>query len=39
MVNIVNVDTNFDLGDASQPIKNNSYFGKIIELRSKKRVQ
>ncbi len=30
MVNIVNVDTNFDLGDASQPIKNNSYFGKII---------
>ncbi|ARV10320.1 arginase [Winogradskyella sp. PC-19] len=30
MVNIVNVDTNFDLGDSSQPIKNNSYFGKII---------
>ncbi len=30
MVNIVNVDTNFDLGDASLPIKNNSYLGKII---------
>jgi len=30
MVNIVNVDTNFDLGDTSQPIKNNSYVGKII---------
>ncbi len=30
MVNIVNVDCNFDLGDASQPIKNNSYLGKII---------
>ncbi len=30
MVNIVNVDSNFDLGDASQPIKNNSYLGKII---------
>ena len=30
MVNIVNVDSNFDLGDTSQPIKNNSYIGKII---------
>lgn len=30
MVNIVNVDTNFDLGDANLPIKNNSYFGKVI---------
>lgn len=30
MVNIVNVDSNFDLGDASEPTKNNSYFGKII---------
>ena len=30
MVNIVNVDTNFDLGDTSQPIKNNSFVGKII---------
>ena len=30
MVNIVNVDTNFDLGDAALPIKNNSYVGKII---------
>src|SRR5690606_27364580 len=30
MVNIVNVDSNFDLGDASESIKNNSYLGKII---------
>ncbi len=30
MVNIVNVDSNFDLGDSSLPIKNNSYLGKII---------
>lgn len=30
MVNIVNVDSNFDLGDSSVPIKNNSYLGKII---------
>ncbi len=30
MVNIVNVDTNFDLGDANLPIKNNSYLGKVI---------
>ncbi|WP_299364017.1 formimidoylglutamase [Winogradskyella sp.] len=30
MVNIVNVDTNFDLGDANLPIRNNSYVGKII---------
>lgn len=30
MVNIVNVDTNFDLGDSSLPVKNNSYVGKII---------
>lgn len=30
MVNIVNVDSNFDLGDANFPIKNNSYLGKII---------
>ena len=30
MVNIVNVDTNFDLGDANLPIKNNSYIGKVI---------
>ena len=30
MVNIVNIDTNFDLGDASLPIKNNSYVGKVI---------
>lgn len=30
MVNVVNVDSNFDLGDSSLPIKNNSYLGKII---------
>ena len=30
MVNIVNVDSKFDLGDSSRPIKNNSYLGKII---------
>ena len=30
MVNIVNVDCNFDLGDSAKPIKNNSYLGKII---------
>jgi len=30
MVNITNVDSNFDLGDSSKPIKNNSYVGKII---------
>ncbi|WP_228850686.1 formimidoylglutamase [Aegicerativicinus sediminis] len=30
MVNIVNVDCNFDLGDSEQPIKNNKYVGKII---------
>jgi formiminoglutamase len=30
MVNIVNVDCNFDLGDSNVPIKNDSYLGKII---------
>lgn len=30
MVNIVNVDTNFDLGDSNLPITNNSYLGKVI---------
>ena len=30
MVNIVNVDGKFDLGDSSKPIKNNSFIGKII---------
>ena len=30
MVNLVNVDTNFDLGDAEMPISNKSYVGKII---------
>lgn len=29
-VNVVNIDPNFDLGDSSKPIKNNSYLGKII---------
>ena len=30
MINIVNVDSKFDLGDAALAIKNNSYVGKII---------
>ena len=30
MVNIVNVDSKFDLGDSSKPIKNTSFVGKII---------
>ena len=30
MINLVNVDTNFDLGDAEKPINNKSYVGKII---------
>ena len=30
MINIVNVDAKFDLGDAALPIKNNSYVGKVI---------
>lgn len=30
MVNIVNVDSRFDLGDSTKPIKNNSFIGKII---------
>ena len=30
MVNIVNVDGKFDLGDSSKPIKNKSFVGKII---------
>jgi arginase family enzyme len=30
MVNVVNVDSNFDLGDANLPIRNNSYIGKVI---------
>jgi len=30
MVNIVNVDSRFDLGDADQPISNISYVGKLI---------
>lgn len=30
MVNIVNVDCKFNLGDSTKPIKSNSYVGKII---------
>lgn len=30
MVNMVNVDTSFDLGDADQPMSNKSYVGKIV---------
>lgn len=30
MVNIVNVDSHFDLGDSAKPIKNNSFISKII---------
>jgi len=30
MVNIVSVDSNFDLGDSEKPIKNNSFLGKVI---------
>ncbi|WP_147678648.1 formimidoylglutamase [Algibacter pacificus] len=30
MVNIVNIDSKFDLGDSTKPIKNNSFVGKII---------
>jgi len=30
MVNVVNVDSRFDLGDSAKPIKNNSFVGKII---------
>lgn len=30
MVNIVNVDCSFNLGDSTKPIKNNSFVGKII---------
>lgn len=30
MLNIVNVDSRFDLGDADQPISNISYVGKLI---------
>lgn len=30
MVNIVNVDCKFNLGDSSKPIKNDSFVGKII---------
>ena len=30
MVNLVNIDSRFDLGDAEKPIENRSYLGKII---------
>ncbi len=30
MVNIVNVDSKFDLGDSSKELKNNNFVGKII---------
>ncbi|GAA4893237.1 formimidoylglutamase [Flaviramulus aquimarinus] len=30
MVNIVNIDAKFNLGDSTKPIKNNSFVGKII---------
>ncbi|MFI1771990.1 formimidoylglutamase [Thalassobellus citreus] len=30
MVNIVNVDCKFNLGDSAKPMKNNSFVGKII---------
>ncbi len=30
MVNLVNVDSNFDLGDATASLKNNRFLGKII---------
>ncbi len=30
MINLVNIDGRFDLGDAEKPIGNNSYVGKIV---------
>ena len=30
MVNLVNIDSAFDLGDADKPISNKSYLGKIV---------
>ncbi|MAR98477.1 MAG: arginase [Formosa sp.] len=30
MVNIINIDKSFDLGDSSKPISNNNYVGKIV---------
>ena len=30
MVNIINIDKSFDLGDSSKPISNNNYIGKIV---------
>ncbi len=30
MINVVNIDKSFDLGDSSKPITNSSYLGKVI---------
>lgn len=30
MVNLINIDSNFDLGDTTPPIKNNRFLGKVI---------
>jgi len=30
MLNLVNVDSRFDLGDSAKPIKNDSFIGKVI---------
>ena len=30
MINIVNIDKSFDLGDSGKPINNGSFLGKII---------
>ena len=30
MINLVNIDSRFDLGDADKPITNRSYIGKIV---------
>ncbi|MBT8271478.1 MAG: formimidoylglutamase, partial [Bacteroidia bacterium] len=30
MINIVNIDSNFDLGDSTKPISNRSFLGKVI---------
>lgn len=30
MINIVNIDKSFDLGDSTKPITNSSYLGKVI---------
>ncbi len=30
MINVVNIDTRFDLGDAEKPLSNKSYVGKMV---------